>query len=85
MFDQLEAFRHVRRYFALHCLDGCGVIRPPSAAHTICVRDIHGRAKITIELLNLCEGERNREGGEFGIQETLRNKAQKGGGGKAYG
>src|SRR5713101_9705855 len=65
MFDQLKAFRYVRWYFALHRLDGCGVIRPPGAPHAMCVRDMHGRAKIAIELLNLREGEGIREGGEF--------------------
>src|SRR3984893_4530797 len=80
MFDQLKAFHHVRWYFAPHCLDGCGVIRPSGAAHTMCVRDMYGRAKITIELLNLCKGERIREGGEFGVRETLCHKAQQRGG-----
>src|SRR5712691_11162328 len=71
VFDQLEAFRHVRRRLSLHCLDGVGAIRPPCAPHAMGVRNMHGRAKITIELLNLCKGERIRERGELGLRETL--------------
>jgi hypothetical protein len=44
------------------------------------VRNVHGRAKIAVELLNLSKGERIGEGREFGMRETLRHKAQQGGG-----
>src|SRR4029077_9419596 len=64
MFDEREAVRHVRRYFALHRLDGRGVVRPPRAPHAMGVSNVHGRAKIAVELLNLCEGERIIERGE---------------------
>src|SRR5262249_36955317 len=40
------------------------------------VRDMHGRAKITIEFLNLCEGKRICERREFGLRVKLRHKAQ---------
>src|SRR5215467_12146276 len=51
--DQLEAFRRIRRHFALHSLDCCSVVCPPCAPHAMGVRDMHGRAKVTVELLNL--------------------------------
>src|SRR5215469_4054691 len=51
MFDQLKAFLHVRRHFALHCLDRCSVVRPPGAPHAVCMRDMNRRTKVTVELL----------------------------------
>src|SRR6516164_9486953 len=50
--DQLEAFRHRYGYLARHRLDRRGVVRPPRAPPAMRVRDVHGRAKIAVELLH---------------------------------
>ena len=55
--DEVEAFGHCRRDFALHGLDRRGIIRPPRAAPAMRVGDVYGRAQITIELLDLGERE----------------------------
>src|SRR3954469_14604471 len=57
LFDQFEAFRHGRRHLALHRLDRGGIVCPPSATPAMRMRDVHGRAKIAVELLHLREGE----------------------------
>src|SRR5579862_5904312 len=76
IFDEREAIRHVRRDLAFHCLNGCRVVRPPCAPHAMGVSNVHGRAKITIELLNLGEGKRIIERSEVRFWKTLRDKAQ---------
>src|SRR6516162_8440924 len=68
--DQRKGIRDVRRHFALHGLDRCRVIRPSGAPHAVCMRDMHGRTKVTVELLNLREREGVIKGGEFGLRET---------------
>src|SRR5215467_372669 len=78
--DQLKAFRDVRRHFALHSLDGRSVIGPPGSPHTVGMRDMHGRTKVTVEFLNLRKGEGVSQGGELGLRKTLCHKPQQRGG-----
>src|SRR5205085_11867932 len=74
--DQLKAFRHVRRHFALHSLDRGSIVRPPGAPHAVGMRDMHRRTKIAVELLNLRQGKRIGEWGELGLRKALCDKAQ---------
>jgi hypothetical protein len=75
-FDQLKAFRHRCGHLALHRLDRRGVVRPTRAAPAMRVRDVHGRAQIAVELLQLRQGERIRDRREFCLRKTLRHEEQ---------
>ena len=74
-----EAFHHGRGHFALHRLDRHCIVGPPGAAPAMRVRDMHGRAKIAVELLHLREGKRIGERREFGGREALRQEDKQGG------